>query len=650
MKMSFKIVLWGAIAVVLAVITVVVFTPSLVWKPQPTLIAHPYTAAEERGRVLFYSNACNYCHTQYVRESDTGMGPVSQAGDYYYDQPLILGSIRTGPDLSYIGRKRTQQWEIDHMKDPRQYSPMSVMPDFTFLSDADLRYISDYLFALGDRNAAEFMVEPPAAYQSAKSPKYATAVKSTAATAAPQGWPTFKASGLYEGKEIYASHCMTCHGCAGNGLGTYGGTLIVTPANFKVDPFRTMPDDQWFWHVAEGVQGTVMPPWKQSLTVSQRWSVIHYVQQMYAAAIERDPNEGDPPAAYQLTDPLKPTLDNIDAGKRIWTRECAVCHGDAGRGDGIYRAGIEPVPPDFQNPGSAVYQSTTDADYFWRISEGVPWTAMPTWKLVYDTTERWQLVTYIRTMFTLTTTQPPQPTEAQKITTDPVMKAQTLPSSADYDSGRQQFLVQCAHCHGLAGDGKGWDAAALDPKPADLQQKLAPTVAGIMDRYDGITFSKITNGMRDTAMPIWGEFLNLRMRWDDVKYVKDSYTTGLPAGSNASHYGAGAVPLPHVRADSGVFESEISTILPSNGKTVYEKYCLTCHGATGQGDGPGAAGLLGGHPAPFAKNMDPTYVFAVTRGGISKTHMYSFQPLLSESDIWDVSAYVLGITGEKWGG
>ncbi len=161
------------------------------------------------------------------------------------------------------------QWEIDHMQDPRQYSPMSIMPDFTFLSDSRLRAIATYLFYLGDRNAAEFMISRRRRTQAKTVPPIGSAVKATATDprAPAQGWPTFKASGLYEGKEIYASHCLTCHGCAGNGLGTYGGTLIVTPANFKVDPFRTMPDDQWFWHVSEGVQGTVMPPWKESLTV-----------------------------------------------------------------------------------------------------------------------------------------------------------------------------------------------------------------------------------------------------------------------------------------------------------------------------------------------------------------------------------------------
>jgi mono/diheme cytochrome c family protein len=534
------------------------------------------------------------------------------------------------------------------MKDPRQYSPLSVMPDFVYLSDSQLRAISEYLFYLGDRNAAEFMIESPQEYQASSGPQYPVAVQSTDPSAPPQGWPTFKEAGLYEGKQIYVSHCLTCHGCAGNGLGTYGGTLIVTPANFKVDPFRTMPDDQWFWHVSEGVQGSVMPPWKESLTVDQRWNVIHYIQQVYAAPLERDPNEGDPPPEYQLKDPLPVTIDNIDAGKRIWTRECAVCHGDEGEGQGIYRMGIEPVPPNFNNPAN--YIPYVDADYFWRVSEGVPWTAMPTWKLVYNATERWQLVQYIRTMFTQTVPQPPQPAANETFTTDPLMKSQTIPKSATYGDGRQQFLIQCAHCHGLAGDGKGWDGAYLNPKPANLQQKLSPNVPGIQTDYDGLTFSKVTNGMRDSVMPIWGEFLNTKMRWNDVKYLKDSYTDGLPASGNASHYGSGSVPLPYVRSDTGIFESEIATIVPTDGKPIYEQYCLTCHGPTGNGDGPGAANLLGGHPAPFAKNMNYPYIFSTVRGGIPNTHMYGFLPLLTETEIWDVTAYTVELTGGKWGG
>ncbi len=46
------------------------------------------------------------------------MGPVSEGGNYVFDNPMILGSERTGPDLSYVGRKRSEAWEIDHWKEP----------------------------------------------------------------------------------------------------------------------------------------------------------------------------------------------------------------------------------------------------------------------------------------------------------------------------------------------------------------------------------------------------------------------------------------------------------------------------------------------------------------------------------------------------
>ena len=650
MKMSFKVVLWGGIAVVLAVITVVVFTPAAVWRPPTTTIAHPYTPEQERGRTLFFSNGCNYCHTQYVREVDNGMGPVSQGGDYAFDQPLILGSIRTGPDLSYIGRKRSQRWEIEHLKAPRKLSPMSVMPDFVFLSDSDLRAISEYLYFLGDRNAAEFMIVSPAAYRTKAPTDFAKATQNTGDNPEPQGWPTFKASGLYEGKLIYASRCITCHGCAGNGLGSYGGTLIVTPVNFKADPFRSMPDDEWFWHVSEGVQGSVMPPWKESLTEQQRWNVIRYVQEVYARTFERDPDEGDVPKEYDLKNPLDISVENIDAGKRIWTRECAVCHGDAAHGEGIYRQGIEPVPPDFS--AHEDYVDFTDGDYFWRVSEGVPWTAMPTWKEVYNETERWQLVTYIRTMFTQTTPPPPQfkDSDPKRFDFTETERNSKLPPTAKFDAGRQQFLVQCAHCHGLAGDGTGWFGTYLNPKPAKLQEKLAPSAPNIMDRYDGTTFAKITHGINNTAMPVWGEFLNTDMRWRDVKYLKGAFTDGTGAAGKTSHYASGAVPLPYVRTDPGIFESEIATITPEDGKPLYEQYCSTCHGSDGKGSGPGTKKLISGSPAPLPKDMNLPYIFGTIRGGIPGTMMYGFEPLLSETDIWDLTAYTVELTGGKWGG
>ena len=48
-----------------------------------------------------------------------------------------------------------------------------------------------------------------------------------------------------------------------------------------------------------------------------------------------DPDEGDPPQDYaNLTNPVELNIQTLDEGKAIFTRECMVCHGDAGRGAG----------------------------------------------------------------------------------------------------------------------------------------------------------------------------------------------------------------------------------------------------------------------------------------------------------------------------
>ncbi|PKQ37800.1 MAG: hypothetical protein CVT59_05905 [Actinobacteria bacterium HGW-Actinobacteria-1] len=645
MKMTFKVIVFGGLAVFFAVVAVAVFTPVALWKPPQTVVAHEYTAEQMRGRELYYSNGCNYCHTQYVREVDNGMGPVSEGGDYTFDNPMILGSERTGPDLSYIGRKRSMSWEIDHLKEPRDFSPMSIMPSFAFLPDEDLRAIGEYLYALGDRNAAEWMVPAPASYAGTSSPSMGESMLPEGENSPAQGWDTFKSSGLYEGKLIYTAKCLTCHGCAGNGLGHYAGTLIVTPANFKVDPFRTMPDDQWFWHVSEGVQGTVMPPWKESLTESQRWNVIHYVQQVYASTWERDPDEGDVPAEYQKTSPLEVTLENIDAGKRLWTRECLVCHGDAATGEGPYRAGIEPVPPDFSS--LADYADWGDDAYFWRISEGVPWSAMPAWKVSYNEEERFQLVMYIRTMFTQTLTPPAQPAEAESFDFPKIMHAMAIPTSASYDAGRQMFLERCAHCHGVAGDGTGWAGQYLNPKPADLR-KISKRASGDLSTIEGEYQSKLSFGIKDSAMPTWGEFLSQKERWNDVRFVLDSFLTGKKV--TTSQHKPGALPTEYVRTDTGIFQGEIATIDPAAGKPIYERYCQPCHAADGKGNGPGTIGSASGSPAAFPSDMEDQYVFYRVRAGVSGSMMYGFEWTLSETDIWNVSAYTIELTGRKFGG
>lgn len=646
MKMTFKITVIGGLIVFFAVVIAAVFIPGLVWNPPQTIVAHPYTDEEATGRELFYSNGCNYCHTQYVRAEDTGMGSPSDGGNYVFDNPMILGSERTGPDLSYLGRKRSEQWDINHLVEPRKMSPLSIMPSFDFLTEAEQQAIIHYLFNLGDRVAAEYMIRPPAPYAGQRTSLSYPTVK--LASDQPQGWSTWEAAGLQEGKELYVDRCMTCHGCAGNGLGSYAGTLVVTPANYKQNPFRNMPDDQWYWHVSEGIQGTVMPPWKESMTEEERWKVIRYIQQIFSRPVERDPDEGDPSGQYaSLTNPIDLTVATLDEGKAIFIRECRVCHGDAGTGHGPYRQGLLPLPPDFSDGSYGTLQNPTytDSDYFWRISEGLPWSAMPSWKLRYSEAERWKLVHYIRTIFTQTQERPPEPPKNQNFTFPDIFQEQTMPDSASYERGKQTFLERCAHCHGLAGDGQGWDGQYLNPKPANFHD-----MAGMQMSQQGQAehLAKVTFGIQDTAMPTWGEVLPVEERWDVIKFLMASFMTGKP--KTDSVYGDGAVAANFVTLSQDNWLAEGHVISETHGANLYGTYCATCHGVSGQGDGPGVENNASQGPASFPNNVDDAYIMWRVWEGVPDSMMPPFQWLLSEAEIWDIVAHVQKITNTSQGG
>jgi mono/diheme cytochrome c family protein len=634
MKMTFRTIIIGGVIVFFAVVIVVVFVPALIWNPPQTLIAHSYTAEQAYGRELFYSNGCNYCHTQYVRAEDTAMGPVSQGGNYVFDDPVILGSERTGPDLSYLGRKRSENWEIEHLKDPRQFSPLSIMPNFNFLPDEDLKAIATYLFALGDRVAQERMILPPEDYAGMTDPITYAEIQPPSGDQA-MGWPTWTETGLKEGKEIYTGYCLTCHGCSGNGLGSYGGTLAVTPANFKQAPFNSMPDDQWFWHVSEGVPGTVMPTWKTSLTEEQRWDVIRYIRQIFAQPVMHDPDEGDPAGDYAgLTNPLPLTVEVLDEGKAVFIRECMVCHGDAGRGHGPYREIIQPGPPDF---GDGSYGDYTDADYFWRISEGVPWTAMPSWKIEYDEETRWQLVHYIRSIFTQTQDRPPAPSSGQDFTYPDAYKTLArYPEAVSAERGQVIFLQNCAHCHGLSGDGQGWDGQYLNPQPADFREIAGKTMTPEMQAE---YFAKVTFGIQDAAMPSWGEWLPANQRWDAIKYLEEAFMQGMPVSSSV--YNNGTIAVNFLRASSDMYISEGHSISVTHGADLYPIYCATCHGDQGQGNGPGTVGTASMGPATFPNPMNEAYIYWRIWEGVPNSVMYPFKWSFTSDDAWDITMYLL---------
>lgn len=140
---SEKPLIAGAISMVTLAGLLLVAIPYVQLKDvKPPKGLHPYTTAELRGREVYIAEGCMYCHSQQPRDrsqapdADRGWGRASVAGDYYYDKPHLLGTMRTGPDLFNIGaRQPSADWQLGHLYQPRAYVPGSIMPAFPFLFD-----------------------------------------------------------------------------------------------------------------------------------------------------------------------------------------------------------------------------------------------------------------------------------------------------------------------------------------------------------------------------------------------------------------------------------------------------------------------------------------------------------------------------------
>jgi len=101
----------------------------------------PYTPLEQAGRNIFVREGCYLCHSQMIRpfrDETERYGHYSLAAESMYDHPFQWGSKRTGPDLARVGGRYSDQWHVQHLKDPRSVVPESIMPPYAFLADRDL--------------------------------------------------------------------------------------------------------------------------------------------------------------------------------------------------------------------------------------------------------------------------------------------------------------------------------------------------------------------------------------------------------------------------------------------------------------------------------------------------------------------------------
>jgi len=209
---------------------------------QPLPKAKDLTVEERDGLYTYIAEGCVACHTQQVRniEMDKVWGDrPSLPSDYYYSKkrisvwqqsPSLLGSERTGPDLTNVGKRQpSQDWHLLHLYNPRIVVKESVMPPYPWMfkevwkvdtTDVQVKVPKKFL-----RDTSKFIVATKKALNLVQ---YIQSLKQVDPTfEIPEFIPSsrvdeFAETGIGEseldGKALYVKNCAACHQPSGEGL------------------------------------------------------------------------------------------------------------------------------------------------------------------------------------------------------------------------------------------------------------------------------------------------------------------------------------------------------------------------------------------------------------------------------------------------
>ncbi len=274
-------------------------------------------------------------------------------------------------------------------------------------------------------------------------------------------------SAYQRGKTLYETHCAVCHGVDGRADTPVGRVLKPRPRNFA-DPIEMarLTVDRIYLAIKEGRPGTAMAAWGQVLTETQIGDVIDYIHSLVSP-------HGRALSAEQLS---------LEVGRRLYERECAVCHGVGGRADTEAAKVLHPSPSRFADPIEMA--RLDDGRMYSAIKLGRPGTAMGGWGELLSPAEIIDMMRYIRT---LVRPLPAGMTAAQ----------------LDVSVGEQIYRRDCMVCHGEKGDAQTPLGQSLVPHPRDFTR--AQEMASISDKE---LAQAIALGRPGTAMAPWRGVLN----------------------------------------------------------------------------------------------------------------------------------------------
>lgn len=241
-------ILFGSSFGVFVTLSLIIAVGPAIWSQdnnRPLPQAEPLTALEQRGLEVYVAEGCAACHTQQIRplEMDYPYGRASVPADYaehkafniFQGTPSLLGSERTGPDLSNVAaRQPSDVWHYMHLYNPRTVVSDSVMPSHPWLfKEVDAPTPGQKMVKLPDGFApasgkavvttpdAEALVAYLLKLKQPPLPEgMGSAAKKSGSSQSAQSAKSGSGGDAELGAKVYQANCAACH--QDNGEGTPG--------------------------------------------------------------------------------------------------------------------------------------------------------------------------------------------------------------------------------------------------------------------------------------------------------------------------------------------------------------------------------------------------------------------------------------------
>ncbi|RMH20607.1 MAG: hypothetical protein D6698_03900 [Gammaproteobacteria bacterium] len=328
------------------------------------------------------------------------------------------------------------------------------------------------------------------------------------------------AAELSPGETLYLKHCSSCHGESGDGQGPRSSQLNSTPTDFtSLDGQSVLTHERLLKAIRQGRPGTAMVPWDGLLTDQEITAIADYIE-----------------SAFLKTD------KHLLAGRNLYIKHCAPCHGDDGNSARWTRNSLNPAPRNFTTEKAR--RELSRERMIGSVTRGRPGTAMMPFSSRLSAAEIESVVDYIRATFMKKNSRVAgnDSVEMKNTNNGEFDAARHLSAvggvdmsldfpmglKGDFFRGRKFFMSNCFTCHGRKGNGRGPRSKFIFPKPRNFHSQESKTY---LNRP--ALFIAIGRGKPGTVMPAWSKVLSDQQIADVAEFVFQAFIQEKGIGESA---------------------------------------------------------------------------------------------------------------------